>query len=78
MRDDRGRLLDILDAIDRIDAYSLRGRNAFDRDELVQTWMIHHLQIIGEAAGRLSDAFREKHPENPLGADHRDAEYPGP
>jgi uncharacterized protein with HEPN domain len=25
--------------------------------------VIHHLQIIGEAASKLSDAFRESHPE---------------
>jgi uncharacterized protein with HEPN domain len=49
MRDDRGRLQDILDAIKRIERYAKRGRRAFEDDELVHTWMIHHIQIIGEA-----------------------------
>jgi uncharacterized protein with HEPN domain len=48
MRDDRGRLQDIVDAIKRIERYVKRGRRAFEEDELVHTWMIHHIQIIGE------------------------------
>lgn len=49
MRDDRERLLDIVEAIERIEKYTVRGRTAFDEDELIQTWVLHHLQIIGEA-----------------------------
>ncbi len=49
MRDDRERLLDILEAIERIEKYTARGRSVFDEDELIQTWVLHHLQIIGEA-----------------------------
>lgn len=33
----------------------------FDNDELIQTWVVHHLQIIGEASSNLSAAFREKY-----------------
>ena len=50
MRDDRDRLQDILDAIKKIERHSKRGRRVFEEDELVHTWMIHHIQIIGEAA----------------------------
>ncbi|MFZ5866413.1 MAG: hypothetical protein ACOYXY_11085 [Thermodesulfobacteriota bacterium] len=35
MRDDRLRLLDILEAIANIERYSSRGREAFDEDELM-------------------------------------------
>ena len=52
MRDDRERLLDIREAIRPIEKYSSRGRDVFERNELVQTWIVHHLQIIGEAAER--------------------------
>jgi uncharacterized protein with HEPN domain len=31
----------------------------------VQTWILHHLQIIGEAAARVSDEFQEQHPDVP-------------
>jgi len=55
MRDDRERLRDILEAIGRIEKYAARGRSIFDEDELIQTWVVHHLQIIGEAVRALSD-----------------------
>ena len=54
MRDDRERLLDILEAIERIEKYAARGRTVFDEDELIQTWVLYHLQIIGEAVRALS------------------------
>lgn len=54
MRDGIDRLLDILEAIKEIERYAIRGgRDTFLQDELVQVWMVHHLQIIGEAAARL-------------------------
>lgn len=40
MRSDRERLLDILEAIDEIDRYAVRGRSAFDADELIQGWTV--------------------------------------
>ncbi|NEQ25776.1 MAG: nucleotidyltransferase [Microcoleus sp. SIO2G3] len=49
MRDDREKLRDILEAIERIDKYAIQGRQSFERNELIQTWFIQHLQIIGEA-----------------------------
>jgi uncharacterized protein with HEPN domain len=65
MRDDRGRLQDILDAIKRIERYAKRGRRVFEEDELVHTWMIHHIQIIGEAARKLTPTFRKTHHQVP-------------
>jgi uncharacterized protein with HEPN domain len=52
MRDDRERLLDILEAIERIEKYTSKGREVFEDDELIQTWVVHHLEIIGEATRR--------------------------
>jgi uncharacterized protein with HEPN domain len=65
MRDDRERLLDILEAIERIDRYAVRGREAFENDELIQNWITHQLQIIGEAAARITPDLRENYPEVP-------------
>lgn len=65
MRDDRERLLDIQEAIERIRKYAMRGRDAFCSDELIQTWITHHLQIIGEAARAVSNELRDAHPEIP-------------
>jgi uncharacterized protein with HEPN domain len=65
MRDDRLRLFDIIEAIERIDQYASQGFVAFNNQELIQIWVVHHLQIIGEAAGSLSDSFCQQHPEIP-------------
>lgn len=65
MKSDRERLLDISEAIERIQRYSEKGREGFSDDELLQTWVVHHLQIIGEAVGRLSESLKAKHPEVP-------------
>jgi uncharacterized protein with HEPN domain len=65
MRDDRERLLDILEAIERTEKYAERGRSAFEREELVQVWILHHLQIIGEAARSLDDSIMAESPEIP-------------
>jgi uncharacterized protein with HEPN domain len=63
MRDDRERLLDMLEAIRKIEQItsSEKYTERLQEDELVEVWVVHHLQIIGEAASRLSKEFREKH-----------------
>ena len=45
--------------------YVERGRTEFDQSELIQVWIVHHLQIIGEAARGLSGRLRTDHPEVP-------------
>ncbi len=49
MRDIRERVLDILESIERIEKYGRNGRGEFETNELVQVWILHHLQILGEA-----------------------------
>ena len=58
MRDDKERLLDIQEAIEQINNYAVQGREAIASDELLQVWIIHHLQILGEAARSLSEPLR--------------------
>ena len=65
MRDDPGRLRDVLDAIDRVQQYAAKGREEFDQNELHQTWIVYHLQIIGEAARGLSKGLRSANPQVP-------------
>lgn len=65
MKDDAGRLQDILEAIQNIRKYAERGRNAFESEELIQIWIAHHIQIIGEAASHLSEEFMNRHPSIP-------------
>jgi uncharacterized protein with HEPN domain len=60
LRDDRDRLADIIEAIDRAQRYTVRGRAAFESDELIQAWMVQQLMLIGEAASHLSAELRER------------------
>ncbi len=65
MRDDRERLQDILDAVERIEKYSLQGEDSFRREELIQSWMTRNIQVIGEAARSLSHDVRDQNPQIP-------------
>ncbi len=65
MRRDRDRLDDIVDAIESIERYLLQGREAFESDELIQVWMLHYLQVIGEAARSTSAEFKNAHQNIP-------------
>lgn len=63
MRDDRARLEDMLHAIENILAKTTSGKDAFEADEMLQVWALHHLQIVGEAARCLSVEFKQQHPD---------------
>ena len=65
MRDDRERLQDILDAIKQIEKYAIQGKDRFMKDELIQTWVVHHLMIIGEVSSNISQETKEKYPDLP-------------
>ncbi|MCE5324084.1 DUF86 domain-containing protein [bacterium] len=65
MRDDRQKLLDILEAIEKIDERIQGNKGLFYNDEVIQVWVLYHIQIIGEAAGRISELLREKHTHIP-------------
>jgi len=61
MRDNIERLRDIQEAITEIEKYSTQGETIFRENELIQTWIIYHLQVIGEASRGLSDDFKSMH-----------------
>jgi uncharacterized protein with HEPN domain len=65
VRDPKERLADILEAIENIERYAGKGREAFEADELIQTWFYRQLEIIGEAVRALPDDIREMSPEVP-------------
>ncbi|MBK7454088.1 MAG: DUF86 domain-containing protein [Anaerolineales bacterium] len=65
MRSERERLLDILEAIERIEKYAEEGKDAFNADELIQTWIVHHITIIGEACRSLPDDFQARYANVP-------------
>jgi uncharacterized protein with HEPN domain len=57
--------MDMLEAIENIERHISAESDSqlLADDELISVWVIHHLQIIGEAASKLSEAFRESHPD---------------
>jgi uncharacterized protein with HEPN domain len=65
VRDFRGRMQDILDAIGQIEVEQVKGKSAFDNSPLVQVWMVHHLMIIGEAVRAIDPAVRHRYPSVP-------------
>ena len=65
MRDTSERLRDIQLSIANISKYTSQGRSSFDENELVQMWVIKHLEIIGEAARAIPQDFKESYPSIP-------------
>jgi uncharacterized protein with HEPN domain len=64
-RDERERLLDILEAIERIDKYAVQGKDVFDSDELIQNWFVSHITVIGEACRALPNEFQARYANVP-------------
>ncbi|MCA1673932.1 MAG: DUF86 domain-containing protein [Actinobacteria bacterium] len=65
MRGDAERLTDMLQAAARIEEQAAQGRERFFRDEIVQLALVHLVQIIGEAASKLSADVRQRHQQVP-------------
>jgi len=65
MRSDADRLSDILEAIAKIRERITDSIQAFQGDEVLQVWVIHHLQVIGEAARNVSQSLKDRHSEVP-------------
>ncbi len=65
MRTDEERLRDVVDAVANIERYTSEGRAPFDDDELVQVWVVHHLEVVGEACAGVSQSCRDALPSVP-------------
>ncbi|MFQ5881690.1 MAG: DUF86 domain-containing protein [Candidatus Methylomirabilales bacterium] len=64
-KDPRVYLAQILECTERIVKYVAGGKEAFLADRLTQDAVIRNFEIIGEAAKRVPDAYRQAHPEIP-------------
>ena len=65
MKDDRAYLEHIRDALERIVEYAAGGRDAFFADAKTQDAIVRNLEIIGEAAKRVSSETRGRAPDVP-------------
>ena len=55
---------DIWEAIEKIERYtSGMPRKSFEKDEKTTDAVVRNLEIIGEAANRLPDSFKDEHSE---------------
>jgi uncharacterized protein with HEPN domain len=63
MRNNRQRMRDIQEAIEKIEKYAVQGKEEFLANELIQSWMLLQLQIIGEAARSMNASTHEQYPE---------------
>jgi uncharacterized protein with HEPN domain len=66
----------MLDAVDRLQRYvGDQSRDRFEGDEVLQDAVIRQLEILGEAASRVTPEFRDSVPEIPwskvIGTRHR-------
>jgi len=65
LRDDLLRFSDMAEAIRQIERYAAEGKPVFETSELIQVWIVHHLQILGEAARGVSEVSQNDHPRIP-------------
>jgi uncharacterized protein with HEPN domain len=64
--DDRTRLRHMLDACDQVAAFvEGRARPDLDGDRMLLFALIRAIEVLGEAAGRISDPTQRAHPEIP-------------
>ncbi len=63
----RGEDVDHSECAGRIEDYIQEGEAQFMRDTKTQDAVIRNFEVIGDAAKRLPDTFREKHPSVPWG-----------
>ena len=65
MRDAKQRILDMLRAIERIEAHVGLDEARFRADEVLQGYLVYQLMIVGEAAYKMPEDVRQRHTEVP-------------
>ena len=55
----------IAECLELLGEYSARGQDAFLAERLLQDAVVRRMEILADAAGRLSDDLKKRHPEIP-------------
>jgi uncharacterized protein with HEPN domain len=55
----------VLEAIDRIEEREVPDRETLEREQLIQVWVLYHLQIVGEAMSAIAPEIRLRFPDLP-------------
>ena len=63
MKDDQLYLIHINECVERIEQYTVDGKDVFYSDKKTQDAVLRNLQIMAESTQRLSIGFKEAHPE---------------
>ena len=64
-RDPRVYLAHILECIQKIERFTAEGRARFFGEDVIQDAVLRNLEVMGEAAKRLDEAYRAAHPDVP-------------
>jgi len=64
-KDPRVYLAHILECIQKIERFTAKGKNSFLQEAMIQDAVLRNFEVIGEAAKRLEDPYRQAHPEIP-------------
>lgn len=65
MNRDQVYTMQILEAIDKIEVYTIDGKDRFLESTMIQDAVIRNVEIIGEITKRISSEFRTYHHEVP-------------
>ena len=63
MKDDRLYLLHMKECIERIESYTIDGRDTFISSNIVQDAVLRNLHTLAESTQRISDNLKSAHPE---------------
>ncbi|MDP2984514.1 MAG: DUF86 domain-containing protein [Candidatus Latescibacter sp.] len=63
MKDDKLYLIHIQECIDRIEAYTIDGKDFFASDTKTQDAVLRNLHILSESTQRISAELKSNHPE---------------
>ena len=64
-KDPRVYLAHIMECLQKIETFTIDGQAHFLRDPMVQDAVMRNFEIIGEAAKRLDNTYRQAHPQVP-------------